>query len=188
MKSPLITGSIFALLWFGIRFGLAQFLEPAIAMKAGIMINILFVLLTIFFVFYFTKRKNGFQESAGLEDFKLCLKGGIIYVVLISITIYGYYSIDDSLFKQNMEVFEANLASKTKDDIIKEKNNNPETKGMTSETYILKSRENQNKMNSPGTEAMFSMLGLTVWCLFASLFCAFIFRKVLLSPKALGSK
>ena len=184
MHSPYKTGIIFCLAWLGIRFGLGQFLEPEIALKAGIMLNILFVLMSIFFVFYFTKRKEGYPETSGVQDLKLALKGGIVYVLFVSIGIYCFYSyIDDSLFVKKQEAIEIEVAKLSKEEIIERKNANEATRELTSEEYITKVKANSKSIANPKTQTMISALGLTIWCLFASIVCTFIFRKVLFAPK-----
>lgn len=180
MHSPLVTGIILSVIWVGIRFGLGQFLPPETAMKGGIMTNIFFILMSIFLVFYFSKKRQNFERVSFLEDLKISLKGGIVYVVIISVSIYGYYSLDTSLYDHKLEEFETRLSNTSKEQILLEKNNNPETKDMTSDEFIRKSRENTAAMASPGTQTIFSTLALTVWCLMASLLCTYVFRKVLL--------
>jgi hypothetical protein len=189
MHSPYKTGIIFCLAWLGIRFGIGKFLEPEIALKAGIMLNILFVLMSIFFVFYFTKKKQGFPQTNVIEDLKLSLKGGIVYVVFVSFGIYAFYTyIDDSIFVKKQNDIELEISKLTKEEIIERKNSNEATKDNTSEEYIELIKKNSQSLANSKTQTMISALGLTVWCLFAALLCTFIFRKVLLSPKALGSK
>jgi hypothetical protein len=184
MQSPYKTGIIFCLAWLGIRFGLGKTLAPEIALKAGIMLNILFVLISIFFVFYFTKRKEGYPESSVIEDLKLSLKGGIVYVVMVSFGIYVFYSfIDDSLFVKKQNDIKIEISKLTKAEIIERKNGSEATKNITSEAYLNQIKENSQALANPKTQTMISALGLTIWCLFASIICTFIFRKVLFAPR-----
>ena len=171
MKLPVILAS----LWLVIKIVLLQFGYPQD--RYGVMLNLLFV---IFIVFTGVRKTQGLKEVVPM--IKSAMRPAAVYVILVSIFIFIYYSFIDSTYLSS--VFD-NTIKDLEQAIVDAGGFEEFRKGLsgstasTKEAYITEFRENAGGMISlfsPYGRASIALMLLTFFALFYTLFTVGVFK------------
>jgi predicted PurR-regulated permease PerM len=169
---------ILALVWLAVRWGLGAQLDVESAQNAGVLVNMLFILLLVFLGIGLHYRRLEGRASGFLEDFKACMKPTLLYVLMALIFIGVYYTwLSDDIQELRAAYIE------TFNEGIKDENNlnnflsqHPEEKGKTVEELMQKNRDNVERNVSVQTRIMGGSLALTFIAVVYSLLAVFFWR------------
>ncbi len=169
---------ILALVWLAVRLGLGSQLDVESAQNAGVLVNMLFILILVFLGISLHYRRLDGRVSGFLEDFKACMKPTLLYVLMALIFIGVYYAwLSDDIQELRSAYIE------TFNEGIKDENNfnnflsqHPEEKGKSVEELMQKNRENVERNVSVQTRIMGGSLALTFMAVVYSLLAVFFWR------------
>ena len=168
--------------WLGIRVTVGQ-LNAFDYMKSqpfGVAANLLLLLLAIAYTLYTTYSKE-VQVRSYFDDFKLSMKTGIAYTVLMAIMFVGYYSYSNemSLRRSNdMVLIEQSLD--TPEELLAAQNENEALKDLTKEQIQQSLIERVNTMTSVKIITTIGVAGTVLSTLVYALILPAIFRNLLL--------
>jgi hypothetical protein len=182
MRITVKIGIITAFAWIGIKmifhyFSTIDTIEDIVPIA---LLNILGLLLAIAIGLFIQKMRDT-EGTNALLDIKNAMTAGIPYVIIVSVFIYVYYNnINPEFYKH--QIAEKNIAVQKMVNNPKQlalyKKNNPETEVMTNEQIIKRESDNEN-INPAKTQAILTLLALTVLSTIYSLLVTMIFRRIL---------
>lgn len=183
MKLSVRIGIGFALLWILfslIMFGLGKSQE---SFETGIMLNVFVLLCAIGSGLYFTRRKNNFEETGFISDFKVCMQSGIMYALTISVFVYFYHEKIDPSIREALHERTMTAVHKMVPDEATYKEfqvNDPTWKRKSFDDYIENQEDQSRSIGGSKSVAIFHMAGLTFFTFFYSFFATLILRKIVL--------
>jgi predicted PurR-regulated permease PerM len=169
---------ILALVWLAVRWGLGINLDVESAQNAGVLLNMLFILLVVFLGIHLHYRNLQGRISGFFDDFKACMKPTLLYVLVVIVFIGVYYAwISDDIQELRTAYIE------TFNEGIKDENNlrsfleqHPEEKGKSIEELMQKNLENVERNVSVQTRLMGGSLALTFIATAYGLLAVFFWR------------
>lgn len=185
MKVTLKSGIILAFAWILIKLSLfGMGVSSNDSLKPSILLNMLFVILSITIGLYIHKRKEA--EGNALSDIKNGMTAGIPYAIIVSIFIYVYYAkIDPDYIQGKLADTQIEL-QKTINDPIKYKrlkDSNPDFEVMTDKQITKAVMKNSEGVYSAKSTAITSLLAMTLYATLNSIFITIILRKVVFRKK-----
>ncbi len=167
-----------AIAWLGVRIFLGNAWDVDKARNAGVLLNILFVLLLVFVGINKQYRDLRGAQSSFFEDLKACMKPAILYVVLAVAGIgvyYGWLSNDITEIRTaRIEQFNTMMS----DDALRATffTEHPELSAKPSEELMATNKENIERSVSVSTAIMGGSLALTFIGFMYSLLAVFFWR------------
>lgn len=184
MKTTLKTGLIFAFAWMLLRYLFyvtGIFGEQQNEMLPAILLNILFVLLSVSFGLYLHKKNNPTPTSA-LQDIKDGMSAGVPYTVLVSAFIYVFYAFINPDYNKH-QIAEANYGiQQMLDDpekLAKLKNENADYEVKTKEEIYKNMIQGPKSFYNPQASMIVSLLALLLLSTVNSIFVTVVFRKLI---------
>lgn len=169
---------ILALLWLVIRFVLGENWDVEKAQNAGVLSNILFILLLVFLGINSQYRLLKGMDSSFFDDFKACMKPAMLYVLVVVTCIGVYYAwlSDDiqELRTAYIETFNAGIVDEA--NRMKFLAEHPDLTGKSVEELITMNRENVERNVSVQTRLIGGLLALTFIGFAYSLLAVFFWR------------
>jgi hypothetical protein len=169
---------ILALVWLAVRWILGIKLDVESAQNAGVLINILFILLLVFLAISIQYRKLQGTPSGFLDDFKACMKPALLYVLLAVVSIGVYYAwLSDDIQELRTAYIETfNQGIQDPANLENFLNQNPGEKGKSIEELMQKNKENVERNISVQTRLMGGSLALTFIAIAYGLLAVFFWR------------
>lgn len=178
MKVSVKAGLVLASLWIIFKMIVFYMGESEAGFKVGIFLNILFVLLAAAIGLYFTKIKS--PPSFFLQDVKVCLRGSIVYTVIISAFVYMYYEKIDPFVMQNRIDEKVAYAEMQASENFKEiKAQTPGLKKDNPEQYVEKVRKDSELLHSGFVQSTFSLIALMLASIIYAFLVTFVMRKII---------
>lgn len=169
---------ILALVWLGIRFVMGEMWDVEKAQNAGVLINILFILTLVFLGINRQYRTLQGKESSFFDDFKVCMKPAMLYVLVAVACIgvfYAWISNDiQELRSAYTETFNTGIADEA--NRTKFLSEHPDLAGKSVEELMAMNKENVERNVSVQTRFMGSLLALTFIGFAYSLLAVFFWR------------
>ena len=151
------------MVWLAFRWIIGRSLSVDSAQNAGVLSNILFILLLVFIGINAQYRRLKGQPSGFLDDLKACMKPALIYVLMSVVFIGVYYAFlsDDmeELRRAHMQAFNELIHDETK--LAEYLSQYPDKVGKGSEALFQEKQNEVNQMISVQTKVMFSSIALT---------------------------
>lgn len=146
-------------------------------------IHIFFLLTAIAVGLFITKQKQGFAQQHFLEDIKVAMQGGIIYIILMGVFVYYYHSSLDTSIVDNkrqewMQGVEENVPNEAT--YIELQAKDPTWKGKSYLDYIENQQDSAKMFISAKSIAIASVVVGLFLTLFFSIFSVIILRKAVL--------
>ena len=181
MKGYLKFPVYFALGWLAIKC-ILFFSGMKDTLIIGIMVNVLFLLCAVALGLFFKKKAENYVEVNFLDDMKMAIKSGMVYVGLMFGFIWFFYSTIDPAFINEMK--EARLEAmmeeiKSEESLAKHKKENINLRDMSREDIMDVYSENLDRFNSPIFMATIALLSMMMGCFMNSLLVVILFRRVL---------
>lgn len=148
----------------------------------GLMLNILLLLASVAVGLFLKKKAENYVEVNFLDDIKVAIKSGMVYVIVIFASIYAFYAWVDPDYvekikaQQRAEVIEL---LKDDEDLEKYRNENENLKGLSREDIVDLQSEQANRFVSPIFMATIALLSMMTGVFLNSLIVTFLFRRVL---------
>jgi len=178
MRITVKTGIISAFCWIALKMSFFYFGLFEDSIKAGVLTNILGVLIAISIGLFLQKLRDT-EETNALLDMKNAMSAGVPYVVMVSIFIYFFYA------KINPE-FDRHQIAENEVAIEKMVNDPAQLKKFRSEMEeeIEKKLKDSNIQGaSPGFRSTLSVLALLVLATLYSILVTIIYRQVVFKPR-----
>jgi len=184
MKLSLRVAMVCFLISVAISLGFYFAGEFASGVELGGLWKMFLLLVAIAMSLYLTKRAANFEQKTFVEDLKVAMQGGIVFVVLISLFTYVFHSSVDTSYvdKKLTERLEYNLKNVPNEKVYKEEvqANDPSWKDKSYLDFL----ENQEDQAGPILSAKslgIGHLGLGVFLtFFFSIAATFVIRKIVL--------
>jgi hypothetical protein len=169
---------LLAFAWLAIRWTLSMKLDAESAKNAGVLINILFILLIIFLSINAQYRGAKQKTSSFLEDFKVCMKPALVYVLcsVVFIGIFYAWLSDDIEELRNAHINHFNEGIKDENNLANFLIQHPEENGKSVEELMQKNRDNVERNISVQTWVMGGSLALTMVAAAYSVLAVFFWR------------
>ena len=171
---------IFGLSWIIIKLVIFNLGYAVELFTVTAMVNLLFLLLVIFFTLHF-RRQKGFniEKVEFLSDLKEAMKAGSIYTIIFAGFILVYFSAIDPNFAVNRMEMQGIIAPENIDfDAIKAQN--PiKLKDLSKEDFLLREAETRALFASPLLVSTLFLAGMMLISLFYSFLTVIFYRKVL---------
>jgi|GEM_PF-1134296 len=152
----------------------------------GVAANLLFLLLSIAYVLYFTYAKE-VQVRSYFDDFKLSMKTGIAYTVLMGFIFTGYYSLSQEMsIKRSNDSLLVETSLDTPEEVAAAQNSNEALKDLTKEQIQQSLIERVNTMTSVKIITTIGVAGTVLSTLVYALILPAIFRNLLLREVTLN--
>ena len=168
--------------WLGFRIAVGQ-LNAFDYMKSqpfGVAANLLLLLLAIAYTLYTTYSKE-VQVRSYFDDFKLAMKTGIAYTVLMGMMFVGYYSYStDMSLKRSNDMVQIEQSLDTPEELLAAQNENEALKDLTKEQIQQSLIERVNTMTSVKIITTIGVAGTVLSTLVYALILPAIFRNLLL--------
>lgn len=169
---------ILALLWLVIRTVLGNFRDVEQSQNAGVLLNILFILLLVFLGINLHYRRNSATPTSFFDDFKACMRPAMVYVLTAVGCIgvhYAWLSDDISeLRSAYIETFNNGIIdTANKERFIAD---HPELRDKSNEELMAMNVENVERNISVKTRILGGLLALTFIGFLYSLLAAFFWR------------
>jgi hypothetical protein len=180
MRLTVLTGIGFSLLWITVKmiFFWTGILGTDIA--PAVLLNMLFLLLSISVGLYLHKRAET-EFGNALLDIKNAMTAGLPYVVIVSVFLYFYYAKIDPEFNQH-QIAEAYTSVEKKmadpDTFLEIKASNESFEVMSKEEILAQLKENLERNYSPSFTMTVSLLGLLLLATLNSLFVTIVYRRL----------
>jgi hypothetical protein len=151
--------------------------------KLSSFIHIFLLLTSIAVGLYLTKKMQGFAQQHFLEDIKVAMQGGIIYIIFMGLFVYYYHSSIDTSIVENkraewIQSIEENVPNEKA--YMKLQSNDPTWKGKSYLDYIENQQDSINTFISAKSIAIASVVVGLFLSLFFSIFSVVILRKAVL--------
>jgi hypothetical protein len=185
MRITVKTGIIAALCWIALKlsfFYLGLFED---SIKAGVLTNILGVLVAIS-VGLFLQKMRDTEETNALLDMKNAMSAGLPYVLLVSIFIYFFYAkINPEYDRHQIAENEVAIEKMVNDPVQLQKfrNEMEDAEVMTKEEIEKKLKDSNRQGASPGFRSTLSVLALLVLATLYSILVTVIYRQVVFKPR-----
>ncbi len=169
----------FALAWCTVKY-LMYLYDPFSEIHVAVMINILFLLLSISIGLYLLKSKSS-EESNALLDIKNGLRAGLPYVILVSLFIYVYYAKINPEYTQrlvNNRLFEMEQKLNDPNTLEEFKAANPKYELKTKEEIFKEMKESPENILSPGFTTTVSLLSLLLLAVLYSILVTVVYRRI----------
>ncbi|MCH2234837.1 MAG: DUF4199 domain-containing protein [Crocinitomicaceae bacterium] len=183
MKLSIKIGIGFAVLWMLFSLTLLGLGISREGFTVGIFTNVFFLLCAIALGLYLSRRKDGFQETIGLDDFKTAMQSGIIYTVFIALFVYAYHeyidtSIRDYLYEDAMSKAIAAVPDTETFEQLQAEDSTWKRKSY--DDYIENAQDKANTFGASAFVAMMHLAGLVFFSFFYSFFVTLVLRKIVL--------
>jgi hypothetical protein len=167
-----------AIAWLGVRIFLGNAWDVDKARNAGVLINILFVLLLVFFGINKHYRQLREGQSSFFEDLKACMKPALLYVVLAVAALGVYYGMLSNDIAQIRTARIEQFNTLMSDDSLRTAffTDHPELAAKSREELIATNKENIERNVSVSTALMGGLLALTFIGFAYSLLAVFFWR------------
>jgi hypothetical protein len=170
-----------ALLWLIIRTVAGEMDLADYEVRIGVFANMLFLVLIPFL----TLRREiaqSIEKQPFIVDLRTALRPSILYVVLVSVLIYVYYSfINPEFIASKRAIAEEQLIKHVPDEAAYTllQSEDPTLKSINREQYLAKNREGFDMFDSRGMQAGGSFVALSFTALIYGLIITVLLRKVL---------
>lgn len=148
----------------------------------GILLNILFLLGSVAVGLFLKKKAENYAEANFLDDIKIAIKSGMVYVIIMFAFIYAFYSwVDPSYVEKIKSQQRAEIEKILEDpeDLEKVRSENENLKGLSREDIIDLQSEQANRFVSPIFMSTIALLSMMTGVFFNSLIVVVLFRRVL---------
>ncbi len=183
MKIPVRIALICFLVSIVITLGFYYGGKPIIAAELNGFWNIFLLLSAIAIGLFTVRQKEGFVENSFIDDFKISMQGGAVFVLLLALFTYLYHTRIDTEYVEGrlIERLDANIQNVPDEaTYLKLQKEDPTWADKSYLDYI----ENQEDQATPILSAKSLAIGYLafglVMALFFSIFTTLIFRKVVL--------
>lgn len=152
------------------------------SLMPGILINILFLLASVAVGLFLKKKAENYVDVNFLDDVKVAIKSGMVYVILIFASIYAFYSWVDPSYVEKIKAQQKAEITEILDnpeDLEKVRSENENLKGLSKEDIIDLQSEQANRFVSPIFMSTIALLSMMTGVFINSLIVVLLFRKVL---------
>lgn len=180
MRIAVKTGIIAAFIWIVLKLSMFYFGIFNENPIAGVLLNILGLLLAISIGLYLQKIRET-EETNTMIDLKNGMSAGFPYVLIVSVFIYFYYSkINPEYYAHQIAENEITIEKMVNDPVQlkKFKESQEDAEVMTKEQIENKLKESSRKGASASFTATLSTLALLILATIYSLLVTIIFRRV----------
>ena len=171
----------FALGWFVIKC-ILFFAGMEDSLMPGLLLNILFLLGSVAIGLFFKKKTENYADTNFLEDMKVGIKSGMVYVALLFASIYVFYAFIDPSYVEKIKENQRNEIEsilETDEDLERVRSENENLRGLSREDIIDLQAEQAGRFVSPIFMATIALLSMMTGVFFNSLIVVFLFRRVL---------
>jgi len=151
--------------------------------KLSSFIHIFLLLSSIAVGLFLTKKEEGFKQQHFLDDIKIAMQGGIIYIILMGFfTFYYHSSIDTSIVDTKREEWMTSIEDNVPNEAayIELQKQDPTWKGKSYLDYIENQQDSVYTFISAKSIAIASVVAGLFLTLFFSIFSVIILRKAVL--------
>ncbi len=181
MRVTVKTGILFALLFILVKmlcFWSGLFIED---LRPLIMINILFILLSIAIGLYLKKRKQT-EETNLLSDIKDGMSAGIPYAILVSAFLYFFYAkINPEFNEHHAAEYVMNIKKNIEDpeNLERMRSGNADYEMLSKEEILAKENEKAKTLYTAGNTTTVSLLSMVLLTTLYSILIAIVYKRLL---------
>lgn len=183
MKKARSIAITLALIWILVKLVFFFLGRSTVGFEVGVLVNMLFILITIASTLWFKYREVTLVESTFLDDLKDTMKHAGIYIVLVlSFTFIFLKVIEpdflESKVREAVQAITEHLEVPGNLEEIKAQSPSPET--VTKQDIIERTEETRRQLFSVGVTMSLSLFALFAVSMLYSVLTTLLFRKVLL--------
>lgn len=183
MKYPLRIAMVCFLISVAATLGFYYAGQPIIAAEQNFFWNIFLLLTAIALSLFMVKKQANFEDKTFVEDFKVAMQGGLVFVVLISLFVYVYHtSVDTNYIETRLtERMDYTIDNVPDEAAFAELQEADPTWQDKSYLDFIENQEDQAVPFISAKSLATGYLGFGLFmAMFFSIFTTFIFRKVVM--------
>lgn len=190
MRPSIKIALLFVAIWFFVKmlFFWFQLFQDEAGVKFLVMWNILCLLLAISIGTLVEKRREDRSQSSALGDIKSSMGGGMVYTLLVAILLYFYYAkIDPGYNARQIAGADAAIERAVNDpkQLADLKAANADMQSKTNEEIIKELGKGPRSFFNPGSTMTLSLLGMLLLTTINSIVVTVVYRRVLFKQRTL---